>query len=144
MGYILTKMLHIGAAIIGAIAGVFLALALYNLIFFFVDNRILLISFSVVLAILMAFLSFRYYDKIVIFSTSFIGSYSFVRGISLLAGYFPNEVDIVQNIATASPNNLPWQFYLYLVGFVGMFIGGSIYQNKQKEKEEEMNFRKAE
>ena len=91
MSYILQKMLHIGAAILGAIGGFFLGVAAYNLLFFFTESEIVLSGLSVLGSITMAFLSFRYYDDIVIFSTAFVGTYSFTRGISFFIGNFPNE-----------------------------------------------------
>lgn len=91
VGFILTKMLHIGAAIIGAIGGFFIGIAVYNLIFFFAKSAFVLTSCSVIGSIIMAILSFKFYDDIVIFGTSFVGSYSFVRGISFFLGNFPNE-----------------------------------------------------
>ena len=84
-------MLHIGAAIIGAFGGFFIGIALYNLAFFYAKSSLLLTSLSVLGSIIMAILSFKYYDDIVIFGTSFVGSYSFVRGISFFLGNFPNE-----------------------------------------------------
>ena len=84
-------MLHIGAAIIGAIGGFFIGVALYNLLFFYAKSTFLLTTLSVLGSIVMAFLSLRYYDNIVIFGTALVGSYSFVRGCSLFIGNFPNE-----------------------------------------------------
>lgn len=92
MGYIILKMLHIGAAILGAFGGFFVGVAAYNLLFFFAKSEILLTTLSIFGSMIMAFLSFRYYDDIVIFSTSFVGTYSFTRGISLFIGNFPNEI----------------------------------------------------
>ena len=46
--------------------------------------------------------------------TSFLGSYAFVRGISIYAGGFPNEF-IYQNIFERES---ALRFYIYLVGIV--------------------------
>ena len=95
VGFVLTKMLHIGAAIIGAIGGFFIGIAVYNLIFFWAKSVILLNSVSILGSLIMAILSFKFYDDIVIFGTSFVGSYSFVRGVSFFLGNFPNEYQFV-------------------------------------------------
>jgi len=108
VGFILTKMLKIGAAIIGAIAGGFIAAALYNLFFFYSDSSVLFWVMVGLSALIMAYLSKRYYDKIVIFGTAFIGSYSFFRGISLFAGYFPSEYEVYMSVSGGSTGTLPW------------------------------------
>ena len=46
-----------------------------------------------------AFWKFRLF---LIFSTSFIGSYAFIRGISIFIGGFPNEFTIIQEIKNHS------------------------------------------
>ncbi len=43
-----------------------------------------------------AALSFKIYDFILIGSTSMIGSYLFIRGISLYAGGYPNEFTLAE------------------------------------------------
>ena len=93
-------MLHIGAAILGAIGGVFVGIALYNLLFFYsAPNTYLLTALCVFGAIIMAFLSFHFYDAIVILSTAFVGSYTLVRGSSLFIGYFPSEYGMIMKFA---------------------------------------------
>lgn len=108
VGFILKRMLHIGAAIMGAFGGFFIGVALYNLLFFFSQSEVVFIILSVAGSIFMAFLSFRYYDNIIIFGTSMIGTYSFIRGMSLFIGYFPNEYNLFSSIAKGKPQNLPW------------------------------------
>lgn len=85
-------MLNIGAAILGAIGGFFIGVAAYNLLFFYTSSEFFLTTLSILGSIIMAFLSFRHYDNIVIFGTAFVGAYSFTRGVSLFLGNFPNEI----------------------------------------------------
>ena len=127
LGFILTKMLQIGAAIIGAIGGFFIGIAVYNLIFFWAKSVILLNSVSILGSLIMAILSFKFYDDIVIFGTSFVGSYSFVRGVSFLLGSFPNEYQFVQNLVNGNSIQMLWQYYLYIFFFLALFIGGVIF-----------------
>ena len=143
MGFILTKMLQIGAAIIGAIAGSFIAVAVYNLFFFSTENKALLTALTVIFSLLIAGLSFRYFEKIVIYSTSFIGAYSFIRGVSLFAGSYPSEIQMIENITSGAVASVPWQFYLYLIAFLILFIGGCVFQIKRKRQEEEFNTKSA-
>ena len=140
LGFILQKMLHIGAAIIGAIGGFFIGVAIYNLLFFFAKSSLLLTTLSVLGSVVMAFLSLRHYDNIVIFGTSFVGAYSFTRGVSLFIGNFPNEYLLIQQIATGQMETVKTEFYLYLFTFVVLFVTGSIYQRRLREREASNNY----
>lgn len=122
-------MLHIGAAILGAIGGFFIGVAVYNLLFFYAKSEILLTTISVLGSLIMAFLSFRNYDNIVIFGTAFIGSYSFTRGISFFIGNFPNELLFFTQLMKGQVNNT-WEVYFYLTVFVILFGVGTTYQRR--------------
>lgn len=68
-------------------------------------------------------LSFYIYDHILIGSTSLIGSYAFIRGISLYAGGYPNEFTIAELIKQGLYSSIsPW-FYAYLVALILVFAG---------------------
>jgi hypothetical protein len=46
-------------------------------------------------------LSWRFTEKFIILITSFLGSYRFVRGVSLFAGGFPNETEVYAKFVNA-------------------------------------------
>ena len=141
VGFILQKMLNIGAAILGAVGGFFVGVAAYNLLFFWAKSEFLLTSMSIIGCIIMAFLSFRHYDNIVIFGTAFVGSYSFVRGLSLFMGNFPNEIQFFKDLLAGQvSSNTPWEVYFYLTTFVIVFIVGVVYQRKQRAKDAQFNY----
>lgn len=82
----------------------------------------------------------------IIFSTSFIGSYSCIRGISMYAGGFPDETQLFQlaQQGLITWNTFPKAFYGYLAGILVMFICAVIFQyklvkSKVEEKLEEDN-----
>jgi len=127
LGFILMKMLRIGAALIGAIVGTVLALIFYNLAFKSLDSQILLNSLIVVFAIVVATLAYHYYDNIVLFCTSLIGAYSVIRGISLFAGYFPSEYSLYSSIFNGESLSIEWEFYLYVLSFIILIVFGVIY-----------------
>ena len=64
--------------------------------------------------------------------TAFIGSYGFVRGISLYAGGFINEMDVIDHSDTALKGVKP-TFGLYILGILVLFAIGVLVQNKQKK-----------
>ena len=130
----------------GGLAGLFLGQLLYN----FFGNRIpangiaINIVFVVVAIGVMIGIAFIFKNFIVIFATSIIGSYCFIRGISLFAGGYPNEITIL-DLRTEDETEqldklLGWEFYLYLSAMV-ILCGLSIYAqyriNKDKKDEDD-------
>jgi len=94
-----------------------------------------------VCAVVLMILSYMMFEYIVIFSTSLIGAYSIVRGISLYAGGFPNEgvvISLIKNNETEQLNQLfTWRVYVYLAAILLTFIIGVLYQshsNNEKNK----------
>lgn len=138
LGFILQRMLKIGAAIIGAIGGFFIGIMIYNLIFFWVKNEIFLQVISVLGAMVMTVLSIRQYDNIVIFGTSMLGSLCFICGFSLLiSGSLPFDSTILNKIANLE---VEVTFYIYVAVFLIMFAGGVVYQNKIRTIESKNNY----
>jgi len=74
-------------------------------------------------------LGWKYKEKFIILVTAFLGSYRFVRGISLFAGEFPNETEVYskfKNIDKINPNFSKW-FYAYLVSMMIIFVISSYF-----------------
>jgi hypothetical protein len=61
-----------------------------------------------------AILVFVTYNHAIILATSLVGSYFFVRGISLYAGGFPNEYLLMKQIKNGVIESEPWTFYVYM------------------------------
>lgn len=76
-------------------------------------------------AIIASVLCFFFYEKILIGSTSFGGSYMMFRGISLFAGGFPNEFTITVEYGLGVPSATSAWFYLYLFSIVAFAIFGA-------------------
>jgi hypothetical protein len=92
LGYFLFSALSLGAAVLGAIGGFFIGFTLYNLLLEWSSSLTLLIILTFGAAIAMAYLALKFFDEIVVFGTALIGSYVFVRGITLFTGHYPNEI----------------------------------------------------
>jgi len=86
---------------------------------------------TLALAATAGYLAFIWEDHIVILATSLIGAYLFIRGISIFAGGFPNEITLYQEISegTASFSDT---FIGYLVGIGALFALGVFVQEKTK------------
>ena len=137
VGFIMMRMLKIGAAILGATGGAFLGMALYQLAFFFFPNFILTVVFAVIFGLAGAILSFKYFDGIVILGTAFVGAYSIIRGASLIFGNYPNEIEMFKLLADGNTEAIPYQFLIYMGAFMVLFIASAVYQFKMKRRERE-------
>ncbi|MCQ2821431.1 MAG: TMEM198/TM7SF3 family protein [archaeon] len=79
--------------ILGALSGYFLGKIVFVSFFAEVEwhpNVVQVLTYVVCMAIFIV-LAILLMDIIVIISTSFLGAYAFIRGISIFAGGFPNE-----------------------------------------------------
>ena len=139
IGFFASKLLRVGVFFLGVWAGIGVALLLNNVILFKINSVAVLWISMAVLGLLFGVLSFFWYMYIVIVCTSIIGSYLFVRGISLFAGGYPNEFTIYERIRDQDMSRVPLTFYLYLAGIIicvgiGIFIQIKI-KNRSKEPE---------
>jgi hypothetical protein len=138
LGFILKRMLKIGASIIGFIGGYLISIPILNLLFGWTDSETFLNILSLLTASVCAYLSLRQYDNILIFGTSVLGSYMFVRGFSLfIKDSFPPESEVFERIANG---DLPSIFYVYLAVFTILVGLGVFYQRKQRLLELKTNF----
>lgn len=118
--------------LVGGIAGFFLGEFLFNLFGNQIKGNATLINtlFIVGCIIILIIISYVLKTLIIILATAFIGSYAFIRGISLFAGGFPNIFTIISlrtDGETDQINNLlGWEFYVYLSSIV-VCTGLSIY-----------------
>ena len=64
--------------------------------------------------------------------TAFIGAYAFVRGISLYAGGFINEIAIIEHTEEAL-KDLKASFGFYIAGIIFTFIVGVLVQKRQQK-----------
>ena len=126
LGFILQRMLKIAAAIFGAIGGYFIAAALFA---GWIDNKYLLTAILVLVSAGTAALSTRYYDHIVIFSTSVFGSFCFIHGFSLI---IDKNASVYSQILSGDFNTL---MYVYMSVLVLATTFGTFYQFKQMSAE---------
>ena len=134
---ILNRLVRVGAILLAAAAGFFLGVSLYQTAFHWTNNIYVMVGLSVGFALILAFASFRYFDKVLIFGTSLLGSYAFIRGISLFAGHFPNEILVMQQLSQGQKPDFDNIFYAYMASIVVLFVLGSVFQTKTKEKEDD-------
>ena len=141
-GALLYKYWRVGATLLAAAAGFFAGITVYQFAFHWTNNLYLMLGLAIGLALVLAALSFKIFHKVLIFGTSLIGSYSFIRGISLFAGHFPNEILVMQQLAQGQNPHFDYYFYAYMGGLVVMFVCGTVYQTKTHKDEEDDEYHK--
>ena len=134
VGAIMVKLQRFGAAILAGWGGFMVGLILNETVLYKAQSEVLFWCVGIACAILLAVLTFFIYNHVIINSTAFMGAYFFWRGISLYAGGYPNEFELIKQVqAGAAPRVDPW-FYAYLVAIVISFAIGSFVQYKQLAK----------
>jgi hypothetical protein len=96
-GYAATKSIKAGVFIVGLWLGFILTLAMNNLFLYKIHTDPVKLPFYICFAIvgmIAGISSVFVYKHVIILSTGICGAYGFVRGISLFAGHFPNEITV--------------------------------------------------
>ena len=135
IGFILTKMQYIAAAVIGGLIGSILGVGVYQLISW--DNFEFLVFCTLLFVILMAILTFKFYDHIIIIFTAIVGIYAFVRGWSLIFGKFPNEYKTLKTISEGEEVEVLWQYWVYLGAIILGWILACVFQFVMRKKRAE-------
>ena len=118
--------------LVGGLGGFLLGEFLFNLFGNAIPLNLTLVNilFIVICIIVAIVIAFFLKDAIIIGFTSFIGSYSLIRGISLFAGYFPSEFTVIdlknKGEDEQLENLLTWRVYVYL-SFIVICTGLSIF-----------------
>ena len=124
--------------LLGGVSGFFVGQFLYNLfgnqIPLNVNGIVINIIFVVISIGVMIAVAFFFNKFIIIFATSFIGAYCFIRGISLFAGGFPDEIKIMDLRGKGETEQLSdlltWKVYVYLAAMVITTVLAIIAQYK--------------
>ena len=95
LGIFFAYSLKFGIALLSGTAGALLAFTLCNT-FQLTQKPAVFWPIVVCAALISIFISYKKSDHIMIYTTAMIGSYLFVRGISLYAGGYPNEFTMAE------------------------------------------------
>jgi len=109
-------------------------LILNNTVFYKINSVAVLWIMIAVFGIVLGVLSFIWFDYIVIVCTSILGGYLLIRGISLVAGGYPNEFTVYERIKANDLSGVPGTFYAYLAGMVILIAIGIFIQIRIKRR----------
>lgn len=135
IGALSVKFEKAGIAVMGGIAGFFLALLVLETVQ--LRNEIVFWIILAVSALIFFVISFKVSEYIKIFTTSLLGGYCTVRGISCFAGGFPNEFTTVRSLSLGIIGHIEWYFYVYLVFIVIVSSLGSVWQVRKYRAEDD-------
>ena len=143
VGWFIKRIQRHGICAMGTVAGFLIGFVLYTFVFAQWFQHVgLLIGLTALGGLILGWLSWKYDRHIIVYLTAFFGSYALIRGISLFAGGFPNEVILYQQLQNNAFDGLEWPFYLYVFFMVATGVSGVFFQLKkgyQKHEEEEFD-----
>ena len=138
-GMVIRRNIWIMIGVLGLIAGFFSGSLVYALIFSFSGWKAVwgFWLISVAMAVILCVLSCKLGSSLILLSTSFTGSYLFMRSWTLFfPGNWPSETEIMQEDFELETGAIFWVF----VGvFVFSFIGSMVCQSKYSEKHEDLD-----
>ena len=129
-GWLVMKTVWIAVGILGLIGGFFTGSMIYTIFLaaFSSGHLWVMMSFSCLCAAAGGFLSFKFSKQVVLVSTSLIGSYAFMKGLTYFFEGFPGEAEIYQSLKQQTPlDGLTNAFWIYLALFISGFVSGIIY-----------------
>lgn len=130
-GWFLMKVKRVGITILAAAAGFFLGFLLYTFVFAqWLEYSAVLFSLLFMGTVLGAFLGWKFDKRIIVYLTAFLGAYALIRGISIFAGKFPNEIVLYGQLSSGTFEGLGYEFYLYLASIAVLGIVGNVVQHK--------------
>lgn len=146
LGALMYKFRRIGICIIAFCGGVCIGFILNNAVMRYAESNtlfwIVLIGCGLACAIIAVFL----YIIAAIVSTSLLGSYMLVRGVSVFVGHFPNEMTLIEQIKNGTIPKTEWQLWAYLAVMLIIFIASLAVQwktrperNNKKNKTKKQN-----
>ena len=130
VGIVLRRRIWVAVTIVGAIAGGIAGAYLFEFIvaIWAVQSALALLLCAIGFAIIGGVLAQKFGAYIVIFGTSLIGSYAFMRGWSVLFGGYPTEPELVVMFQSGEPVELDSSFYIYFAVLLVTFCFTSFWQ----------------
>jgi hypothetical protein len=102
VGYFVSKIEKVPVVLLGGFSGYITANFSYQFMLKYINSNPIVVYWLTVFTsvILFGILAYFFYENVMIIATAFIGGYGIMRGISFMAGGFPEEkqiIDLIQN-----------------------------------------------
>ena len=137
---IVVKIIWVLVGIAGITAGFFLGLFTFGLIAATTGHAANweMIALGITFAIIGGILSFKWGKQIVVLSTSFLGSYLFMRGWTLIFDGYPSEAELWSNIHHGQHIGITTTFWIFVGVWLVTFIISSTVQFKVMEEHDDL------
>jgi hypothetical protein len=130
VGYFLSAMVKVGAAILAGWGGFMLGLILNEAFLYQFEAVWVFWAANVGAALICAGLTFKYFEGMFIFATTIIGSYGLIRGASCYFGHYYNEFVIVNLLKSGAVDQIDPYYWGYVGAFVVFALLGAWYQKR--------------
>jgi len=136
IGIILAKFVILGSILIGITAGAFVGMILWAFGNYWttLTSPIPSLITTGVFGLIGAIFGYKYGKKTIMYGTSILGSYTFMRGVSLLVGGYPGEQVIYKYFAMKVPFELEWQMCIFVTILYLSFTISVFYQFSKDEQ----------
>ena len=116
-GYFIKTNIWVAVTLVGGVAGFFLGFFIHGIIVATTphEENWEMILICVILAIIGALLAVKWGREIVVISTSFIGSYLIMRGLSFCFGGYPDENKVWADISEGKEITVETKFWYCLL-----------------------------
>ena len=135
IGSMLVKAKKIGIAILAGWGGVTLGFILTTS--FVISSTYLYYGVIAVCAFVCFYAAFKIERFVIMVASSFVGSYLFIRGISLYAGGFPTEGSLHAELESGALDwkTFPKTYYAYFAAIIVCSLISLVYQRKHDKEE---------
>lgn len=134
VGCLLAYCVKVGAAILAGWGGFALGLILNEAVMYHFEYTWIFWTTNVVCILGCAALTFKVFDHAMIMTTSVLGSYAIVRGVSCYVGHYYNEFTIIKLLKSGAIDEIDPYYWGYIGGFVAVSAIGAWYQFRMRPK----------
>ena len=130
VGIIIFCFEKIRSVLLGITFGAYVGLVLWGFITYWMTEKYILVSIIVTIcfAVLGGVFGYIYDKKTIMYGTSLIGSYTFMRGWTLIFGEFVGEQQVYGLLSVSDPLVLDKRMVYYIAVFYIMFTVSAFYQ----------------
>lgn len=129
-GYLMIQFEKVGGAVLAGWGGFMIGILINESFLFLAGALWLFWVVNIACAGIAAILGFVLFDHAVTFGTSFMGSYFFMKGISVMAGGMPSIYVVMKALKNDDITSFDAAFYGYFAGIIVMTVLASIFQYK--------------
>lgn len=119
-----------------------LSMVVYSFLMSFAGTWIVLLISALIFSVICTVLPLKFDQQMRIQSTSFLGAWSLTRGVSLMVGGYPNELQMIQWMHLGYVVTTSDYFFVYLVSMCILYLIGQRTQRTQwkREQQQESDF----